>query len=197
MKCRIRPASVVLIAVLAVLSSTLTACAKEEAQPTEARPPYCATQDGGPNAKFWRLVEESCRVTTDGDVGQARALRLALSGLDAEQVAAFHRTFVRVSNSLYTQEIGAVADRACAPGIGLGDDLFTDFRSWVIAHGQVAYTRVVERPETLNAFPDIANGCGMGEPFGYAALEVYVRKTGRKPGNTGLPILEPTTAPAE
>ncbi|MET0916520.1 MAG: DUF4240 domain-containing protein [Jiangellaceae bacterium] len=89
-----------------------------------------------------------------------------------------------------------MADRACAPRIGLGDDLFTDFRSWVIAHGQVAYTRVVENPETLSEFPDIANGCGMGEPFGYAAIEVYVKKTGRKPGNTGLPILEPTTAPA-
>lgn len=103
---RARSASVVLIAVLAVLASTLTSCAKEDAQPAEARPPYCATQDGGPNAKFWRLVEESCRVATDGDVGQARALRLMLSGLDAEQVAAFHRTFVRASNGLYTEEIG-------------------------------------------------------------------------------------------
>ena len=119
----------------------------------------------------------------------------ALSGHDAEQVAAFHRTFVRVSDSLYTQEIGAVADQVCAPELGLGDDLFTDFRSWVIAHGQSAYTRVVENPETLNDFPDIANGCGMGEPFGHAAFEVYVKKTGRKPGNTGLPNLEPTTAP--
>ena len=196
MKYRARLASVVLIAVLAALASALTACATEEAQPTEALPAYCATPGGGRNASFWRLVEESCRVATDGDVVQARALRLALSGLDAEQVAAFHRTFVRVSNSLYTQEIGAVADRVCAPGIGLGDDLFTDFRSWVIAHGQVAYTRVVENPEMLNEFPNIANGCGLGEPFGYAAFEVYVKKTGRKAGNTGLPSLEPTTAPA-
>ena len=196
MKCRMRPASVVLIAVLAVIASTLTACATEEVQPREALPPYCATQDGGPHARFWRLVERSCRVATDGDVAQARALRRELSGLDAEQVAAFHRTFVRVSKSLYTEEIGAVADQVCAPGIGLGDDLFTDFRSWVIAHGQSAYTRVVENPEVLTDFPDGANGCGLGEPFGYAAVQVYVKKTGRKPGNAGLPILEPTAAPA-
>ena len=136
MKCQIRPASVVLIAVLALLAPTLTACAKGDAQPTEASPPYCASQDGGPDAHLpRRLVEQSCRVATDGDFDQARALRRELTGLDAEQVAAFHRTFVRVSKSLYTQEAGRW-DQVCAPGIGLGDDLFTDFRSWVIAHGK-------------------------------------------------------------
>jgi hypothetical protein len=109
-----------------------------------------------------------CRVATDGDVAQARALRLELSGLDAEQIAAFRRTFVRVNNAAYTEEVGVVADQVCAPEIGLGDDLFTDFRSWVTAHGQSAYTRVVENPETLKDFPDIANGCGLGERFGYA-----------------------------
>lgn len=135
-------------------------------------------------------------MATDGDVGQARALRLALSGLDAKQVAAFHRTFVRASKALYTEEVWTVADQVCAPEIGLGDDLFTDFRSWVIAHGQSAYTGVVDNPETLNNSPHIADGCGLGEPFGYAAVEVYAKQTGRKPRNTRLPILEPTTPPA-
>ena len=87
-------------------------------------------------------------------------------------------------------------DQVCAPELGLGGDLFTDFRSCVLAHGQSAYTRVVENSETLNGFPGIANGCGMGERFGHAAFEVYVKKTGRKPGNTALPNLEPTNAPA-
>ena len=62
MTFRIRPAIVVLIAVLAVLAvlgSTVAAYAKEEAQPTEARLSSCATQDGDPDANFWRLVEES------------------------------------------------------------------------------------------------------------------------------------------
>ena len=35
------------------------------------------------------------------------------------------------------------------------DDLFTDFRSWVIAHGQDAYERVVEEPDALAEFEDM------------------------------------------
>lgn len=91
--------------------------------------------------------------------------------------------------------MAAVADEACLPGIGLGDDLFTDFRSWVIAHGQADYKRVLARPETLNDFPDIADGCGRGELHGCAAFRVYKQKAGREAALSKLPSVEPTTAP--
>lgn len=103
---------------------------------------------------------------------------------------------MRLNHSLYTERLAAVADQACMPGLGLGDDLFTDFRSWVIAHGQAAYERVLASPQTLKDFPDIANGCGRGEPFGYAAFRVYVDKAGREAALSRLPSVEPTTEPA-
>lgn len=194
MKTRL-PRTGVGLASITLLAALLGACAQDDTQRTEGLPEYCSTSDGGKDADFWRLVEESCRVATDGDVRQARALRNALNRLEAEQVAKFHRTFVRINHSLYTERVATVADEACLPGIGLGDDLFTDFRSWVIAHGQGVYERVLARPETLNDFPDIANGCGMGEPFGYAAFRVYADKAGREAALSRLPSVEPTTAP--
>jgi hypothetical protein len=170
-------------------------CADDEPS-ADGLPRYCATRTGASDESFWRLVEQSCRVHTDGDVGQARALRRALSTMDAPQVAEFHRTFVRVNHSLYTTRMAAAAEEICMPGVGLGDDLFTDFRSWVIAHGQLAYEWVLEDPGRLARFPDVASGCGLGEPFGYAALDVYLEKTGRTAGDAGLPVLEPTGPPA-
>lgn len=194
MKTRLPRASVGLASSLTLFAALLGACAEDDTQRTEGLPAYCSTSSGGTDVDFWRLVEASCRVAHDGDVRQARALRHALNGLEAEQVAEFHRTFVRINHALYTEQVAAVADSACLPSIGLGNDLFTDFRSWVIAHGQAVYERVLASPETLNDFPDIASGCGMGEPFGYAANRVYESKAGRK-ALSRLPILEPATAP--
>jgi hypothetical protein len=48
----------------------------------------------------------------------------------------------------------------------------------------------------LAEFEDLDDGCGAGEPFGFAPSEVYADKTGRNVWDDGLPILEPSTQPA-
>jgi hypothetical protein len=183
-----------LLAVLAVLAGALTGCAGAEPARDDL-PAYCATSQVGGEVEFWRLIERSCRMSADGDVRQARALRRELRPLDAEQVADFHRTFVRLNHALYTKQMAAASDEVCLPGVGLGDDLFTDLRSWVVAHGQLAYEWVLEDPSRLSQFPDITSGCGLGEPFGDAGFAVYLEKTGRTARDSGLPSLEPTTLP--
>lgn len=129
-------------------------------------PEYCGGR-GGELASFWELVHASCAVAQDGDVRQGRALEEVLSRLPADRKAEFRRTFRRLSNELVT--ITEVADDLCAPGLGLGDDLGADYRSWVIAHGQDAYEAVLDDPERLRDFPDAEDGCGLGEFFGAAA----------------------------
>lgn len=129
-------------------------------------PGYCDGR-GGDLASFWELVHASCAVAQDGDVQQGRALTEVLSRLPADRVADFRRTFRRLNKDLVT--ITEVADDLCAPGLGLGQDLGADYRSWVIAHGQDAYEAVLDRPERLRDFPDATAGCGLGEFFGAAA----------------------------
>jgi Protein of unknown function (DUF4240) len=145
------------------------------------------------NRDFWQLIAESRRDSADADVDQAQALKGALQRLDTAGVATFQRAFVQASQSLYTWKVAAASDLVCG---SLGDDLFTDFRSWVIAHGEHAYERVVENPDALAEFEDLDDGCGAGEPFGFAASEVYADKSGRNAWDDGLPILEPSTQPA-
>ena len=98
------------------------------------------------------------------------ALRTVLGALPAEEVAAFHRTFMRLNRGL--RSIRDVADDLCAPGLGLGQDLGTGYRSSVIAHGQTLEA-VRDDPERLRDFPDATAGCGRGEPYGFAALDVF------------------------
>ena len=102
-------------------------------------------------------------------------------------MADFHRTFVRLNRALKSAR--DVADDLCAPGPGLGQDLGTDYRSWVIAHGQAAYEAVVAAPQLLRDFPDARQGCGLGEPYGDAALEVYLERTGLDAAASDLPVL--------
>jgi hypothetical protein len=150
-------------------------------------PEYC-TGPSGADTAFWEVVHQSCRGARDGDVDQADALRTALDELPAEEVADFHRTFVRLNKAL--GPASTVADDSCAPGLGLGRDLGTDYRSWLIAHGQAVYEAVLAAPQSLRDLPDAEAGCGLGEPFGDTAREVYVEMTGADAADSGLPVLE-------
>lgn len=174
-----------LVAALLVITSTSAACASPDAE--RGLPAYCVASS---DSDFWRTIESSCRQATDGDVEQAAALRKALSGQDSAQVADFHRSFVRANHALDTPAVAKAADAACSPGLGLGDDLFTDFRSWIVAHGEQVHAAVFADPDLLAELPDASFGCGLGEPFGHAALLEYADRTGRPPARTGLPVLE-------
>ena len=88
-----------------------------------------------------------------------------------------------------------VADDLCAPGLGLGDDLGADYRSWIIAHGQAAYEAVVADPEVLRLFPDAEAGCGLGEPYGDAAYDLYLERTGLSASQADLPGIEQAASP--
>lgn len=164
----------------------------ESASPGESADPpaYCETREEGPDLEFWRLIERACAQPGDIDLDQATVLRAELAELPIEQVANFHRTLVRLNKALATPTMTEIADDVCLPDVGLGDDLGTDYRTWIIAHGQVAYEAVLERPETLRDFPDATQGCGQGEIFGYTALVLYDEQAGSEAED--LPALEPT-----
>ncbi|WP_210650450.1 DUF4240 domain-containing protein [Nocardioides sp. SYSU D00065] len=156
-----------LVAVLAV------GCSSDPVEPVTTAPwvegglnQYCGGR-GGELESFWELVHSSCAVAQDGDVRQGEALAGLLAELPEERTADFRRTFRRLNADLVV--ITEVADDLCAPGLGLGDDLGADYRSWVIAHGQDAYEAVLDDPERLRDFPDATAGCGLGEFFGAAA----------------------------
>ncbi|NYE37475.1 hypothetical protein F4692_002608 [Nocardioides cavernae] len=157
----------------ALLAALAVGCSSDPVEPVTTEPwvegglpEYCGGR-GGDLASFWELVHASCAVAQDGDVRQGEALEEVLSRLPEDRTAEFGRTFRRLNNDLVI--ITEVADDLCAPGLGLAEDLGTDYRSWVIAHGQDAYEAVLDDPARLRDFPDATAGCGLGEFFGAAA----------------------------
>lgn len=180
---------------IAVTLVAVAGCTSPDSDPDAAEPgesagltAYCETRDEGPDLEFWHLIERACETSGEVDSEQAQALRAELADLPAEQVADFHRTLARLNQELDSSALTEIADDLCLPDIGLGDDLNTDYRTWIIAHGQVAYEAVQERPETLRDFPDAAQGCAHGEIFGAAAVVVYDEKAG--PDAEELPALD-------
>ena len=172
-------------ACLVALLALAAGCALGDDASADALPEYCAASGDGDAAEFWTIVQQSCRVAGDGDREQARALRGVLDELDADEVAAFHTTFVELNHALDTDELYAVTARIC--GLTLGDDSSTEYRSWIVAHGQDAYEAVLEDPATVRRFPDRVAGCGSGQTYGEVAPAVYAEQGGDP---ADLPVVE-------
>jgi hypothetical protein len=148
--------------------------------------------------QFWAIVEKS-RAQSSGDPdGQAEALRRLLTDLPAADVLAFQIQLVQASRQIYTWEHGAAAEMVFGH---LGDDSFTDFRTWVIARGRAAHQRFLSDPDQLAALFGDADGeieeeLGAAELFGVIADEVFHTKAGQQIWEVDGPILEPDEPPS-
>jgi hypothetical protein len=123
---------------------------------------------------FWRIVDG----TPAGSERQIELLRDALMALPADEVLGFRRQFVAAHRRVYTRPMWLAAallhsDPDSEPE--LGDDSFTDFRSWLISRGHAVFTRAVDDPDTIADIPDEDNHDPLchGETFADVADEVY------------------------
>ncbi len=174
------------LAVLLVLTVLLTGCGIADQDLTSdvgGPPDRCArVASGGLPAeaegdRFWELMTAACQVSSDGDRGQGRALRELLSDLPDDEVVAFHEGMVREHRRLARSGVGAVADDLCIPGLGLGNDLSADYRTWLVGQGEAVTAWVRAEPGRLTSLPGAARGCGLGEPLGSAAFDVHREST--------------------
>lgn len=177
-----------------VLTVFMTGCGIDDQEPTadvDGPPERCArVASGGPGAaaedeRFWDLMTAACQVSSDGDRRQARALRELLSDLPDDEVVAFHESMVSEHRRLARSGVGPVADDLCFPGLGLGDDLSADYRTWLVGQGEAVTAWVRKKPQRLEALPAAGRGCGLGEPLGHAAVAVD-RDNARGTGRTGV-----------
>jgi hypothetical protein len=76
----------------------------------------------------------------------------------------------------------------------VSDDVFTDWRSWVIAQGRQVHDAAVADPDSLAAIEDWHElETGAGEIFGAAAITVHAERHGYE---TPFPVVELVTDPA-
>ncbi|MET7426131.1 DUF4240 domain-containing protein [Dactylosporangium sp. NPDC005555] len=76
----------------------------------------------------------------------------------------------------------------------IGDDGFTDFRTFIVATGRQSFEPFRDDPDTLvDIFAH--RGIELAEPFGAVADQVYFARTGRRVSDDGADPLEPYEPP--
>jgi hypothetical protein len=142
-------------------------------------------------AGFWAVVEDARR-DGDGDPeAMAEALVSRFGDADDETLRSFQTRLVEASTRLYTWHHLAAAELICG---FVSDDVFTDWRSWVLTLGRDSYERIVRDPDSLAGIEDLSGGCeGLSEFFGAAVAGIWFDRHGF---GTDFPIVEPVDPPA-
>jgi len=142
--------------------------------------------------QFWQTIDVTLQRSTQDTDEQAEALRDVLAGLPDAEVLDFHRRLVAANHELYTWTHNAAVQLVEG---SLGDDGFTDFRTFVVATGRQSFERFRDDPDTL---VDILahRGIELAEPFGAVADQMYLARTGRLVSDDGADPLEPWEPPA-
>lgn len=140
---------------------------------------------------FWQIVEEARQRADDDPDTMAELLERRFADAGDDTLRAFQRHLVAASMRLYTWRHAAAAAMACGP---VGDDGFTDWRSWVITLGRDTFEHIAADPDNLADIDDLTAGCaGAGELFGAAVSGIYFTRHGYE--DETFPILEPGGTP--
>jgi hypothetical protein len=147
--------------------------------------------DTADDSTFWSAVE-AARARAGGDPdAMAEVLEAGFAKADDETLRAFQRELVDASRRLYTWHHWDAAEMICGYA---SDDVFTDWRSWVITLGRETFARVTEDPDNLADVADLSEACeGGAEIFGAAISGIYFERHGY--ADEAFPILEPFESP--
>lgn len=138
--------------------------------------------------QFWALVQQTLRdaqalpgprrgllrrrVALRPGERHVEALLRRLAALPDDALVAFQGHLDALRAGLYRWDVWAAGRVACD---GLGEDAFTDLRTWLVSQGRAAYERVAADPDALAdvAPHDLPERLADAELWGYVALEVW------------------------
>ena len=123
---------------------------------------------------FWQLIEEA-----KGQCGKDMDAMLSwikgrLSGMQPEQILKFHTVMYGYQDAAYKYGLWTAASLLMD---GCTDDLFIDFRAWLIAQGKTIYMAALENPDSLAKVEQYGD-CEF-EMLSYVGNDAYVELTGR------------------
>ncbi|OPX56977.1 Protein of unknown function [Oceanospirillum multiglobuliferum] len=129
--------------------------------------------------QFWDIINVSLVQNAPGSDAQYQAIGNSLAQLSPDQLIGFE-------NQLNYQKIRAFTFPVLMANFILqsyiNDDIFEDFRLWLISFGQARFNQILEQPDVLADFCEIKDPIEeiTGEGLVFAALEAYEQKTGQK-----------------
>ena len=123
---------------------------------------------------FWQFIEEA-----KGQCGKDMDAMLSwikgrLLGMQPEQILKFHTVLHGYRDAAYKYGLWTAASLLMD---GCTDDLFIDFRAWLIAQGKTVYMAALENPASLAEVEQYGD-CEF-EMLSYVGNDAYVELTGR------------------
>lgn len=126
---------------------------------------------------FWTIINRSLEHNAPGTDAQYQAISQSLSQLTPEELIGFE-------NQLSQQKAKAFQFPVLMANFILqsyiNDDIFEDFRLWLISFGEQKFSEILQNPDVLAELCDIKDPVEdiTGEGLVFAALEAYEGITG-------------------
>ena len=158
-------------------------------------PPGAMAED-----RFWTLVDGTAGPDTDDQVEQVQA---RLAHLSRNDIVAYEKRLTAVADALLTWQHRGAAEVVLGQ---VSDDVFRNFRYWVVFRGRDVYRAFRADPDSLAGHgPEDDEQVGAAESLEYAAHDVYRERTGNDLADrddlpeytddlTGVPIDESNSA---
>ena len=126
--------------------------------------------------RFWSIVEQS-GVNAQGQEQQEANLRRALAALPVTDLVAWQMAYDAKRAAAYSWDLWGAAYIIHG---GVSDDGFDYFRNWLIARGRRVYEAALADPDSLAGTISAGmNEVAEFEGFGYVAMELWAKRTGR------------------
>lgn len=122
--------------------------------------------------EFWKIIESAGSPDTLDPDQQCEAVTKALTGKSLDELAEFHNIHRRVLARAYTWDL---IEACFIVTHYISDDVFEDFRNWIILNGQDRFKRTIENPDTMATYMNVDDPVEeiTGEPHLYVCEEAF------------------------
>lgn len=129
--------------------------------------------------EFWNIINRSLEANAPGSEGQYQHIAQSLAQLSPEQLIHFENHLVAQKRRAFCFPV-LMANFILQSYIN--DDIFEDFRLWLLSFGQDKFEAILENADRLAEFSDVQDPIEdiTGEGLVFAAREAYEAKTGRE-----------------
>lgn len=128
-------------------------------------------------ATFWELIAKT-KLASDGDIErQIDLLAHEFAAYPPDEIIQANTLLMKYHLLAYTNELWAAA---YIVQDGCSDDMFMDFRHWLIAQGETIFQAALHDPETLGdviGVPVDREVFCRGQQFGGVAEDAYLLRT--------------------
>lgn len=123
-------------------------------------------------SEFWNIVEKAGSPATHDPEAQCEAISESLRSCSKEEIISFANTHQHLLAKLDTWKV------LKASYVVLGyasDDVFEDFRNWVILHGKERFVETLSNPDYLAEYAEVSDPVEeiTGEPLLYVCEEAW------------------------